>query len=323
MRVTIFGAGAIGGLLAARFAAAGADVRLVARGAQLAALRSRGLTLVTSAGRFRHDLPATDDTAALGPQDCVILATKAHSIPLAVPAIQPLLGPDTVVVPAINGIPWWYNHAADGTPGRPLESVDPGGAAWHGIGPARVVGCVVHAAASVPEPGVVQHAFGDRFFLGEPDGTDTPRLAALVALFRAAGLDAVATPRIREEVWLKVWGNLSFNPLSVLTGATMAAMHDDPAMHGVLVRMMEEGARVAEAHGIHLPMSLADRLALARKLGHFKTSTLQDFEAGRKLELDAILGVVLELARLRSVPTPLLDAIDAIVRQRAAVAGCL
>jgi 2-dehydropantoate 2-reductase len=182
---------------------------------------------------------------------------------------------------------------------------------------------VVHAAASVPEPGVVRHAIGDRFILGEPDGTASPRLAALADLFRAARLDTVTTPRIREEVWLKVWGNLSFNPLSVLTGATMAAMHDDPGMHRVLVAMMEEAARVAEAHGIRLPMSLDDRLAMARKLGHFKTSTLQDFEAGRKLELDAILGVVIELARLRSVPTPLLEAIDAIVRQRAAVAGCL
>jgi 2-dehydropantoate 2-reductase len=323
MRVTVFGVGAIGGLLAARLASAGAAISLVARGPQLEALRSRGLTLVTDESRTRYDLPATGDPASLGPQDCVILATKAHAIPPAVPAIRQLLGPETVVVPAINGIPWWYNHAVDGKPGRPLESVDPGGAAWHGIGPSRVVGCVVHAAASVPEPGVVRHAIGDRFILGEPDGTASPRLAALADLFRAARLDTVTTPRIREEVWLKVWGNLSFNPLSVLTGATMAAMHDDPGMHRVLVAMMEEAARVAEAHGIRLPMSLDDRLAMARKLGHFKTSTLQDFEAGRKLELDAILGVVIELARLRSVPTPLLEAIDAIVRQRAAVAGCL
>jgi 2-dehydropantoate 2-reductase len=316
MRFAILGAGAIGGLLGARLAAAGHDVALVARGPHLDALRTRGLTLAAGEGHRTFRLPATDEPAAVGPRDCVVLAVKAPAVPAAVAAMAPLLGPATTVVPVLNGIPWWYGHGMPGDPG-PLDSVDPGGLAWQALDRGRILGCVTHAAASVPEPGVVRHAAGERFVLGEPDGSRSARLAGIAAAFRSAGLDAPETVEIRREIWLKAWGNAAFNPVSALTGATMAEMCEDEGTAGVLRAVMAEVEAVAAAQGIRMPVPLEERFGMARGLGRFRTSMLQDLEAGRPLELDAILGVVVELGRRAGVGTPLASAILALVRLRA------
>jgi len=318
LRITVFGAGAIGGLVGARLALAGHEVTLIARGAHLAALRDRGLTLEDEHGRRTLRLAATTDPAAPGPQDAVILGVKATAVAAALPALGPLLGPATPVVPILNGIPWWYAHGLPGAQ-RPLESIDPGGAAWHALDRGRILGCVTYAAAEVTEPGTIRHATGRRFVLGEPDGSRTARVLALSETFAAAGFEAPVSSEIRTEIWLKAWGNAAFNPLSVLTGATTLQMMEDAPVAAVLKGVMAEVAAVAEASGVRLPMGIDERFEAARMLGHFRTSMLQDFEAGRPLELDAILGVVVELGAGAGVPTPLCAAILALVRQRAAL----
>jgi 2-dehydropantoate 2-reductase len=317
MRVTVFGAGAIGGLLGASFARSGQAVSLIARGAHLAAIRANGLRLVRGGESGSQAVPASDDPRDFGVQDVVVLAVKAPALRSAIEALPPLLGPATVVVPALNGIPWWYGAS------EPLQSVDPGGALLRALDVERIVGCVVHAAASVPEPGTVVHTSGDLFYLGEPDGSHSSRLEQIVALFNDAGLRGTATADIRREIWVKAWGNAAFNPLSVVAEATIEELCTEPHLAAGLRAIMAEVRDVAAAQGVAMPMSIEERVDVARRLGAFKSSMLQDYEARRPLELDAILGAVIELGHRSRVAVPALETLYGLAFARAKRAGCI
>ncbi len=323
MKVCIYGAGAIGGFLGAELALHGADVSLVARGPHLAAMQANGLTLIRDGQTRTAPVNATDDPASLGPQDYVIITLKAHSVPGIVDAMQPLLGPDTAVVMGVNGIPWWYFHGLDSPhAGYRVESVDPGGAQWAGIGPERAIGCVVYPAAEVPEPGVIQHMEGDRFSLGEPDGSRSDRCKALSQALIAAGIKAPVRPRIRDEIWIKLWGNLSFNPISALTGATLDVLCTDGDTRPVARAMMLEAQAIGEALGVKFAIDVDKRLDGGAAVGAHKTSMLQDLERGRPMEIDALVGSVQELGRLVDIPTPAIDTVLALIKMRARLAGC-
>ena len=319
MRICIFGAGAIGGLLAARLGAAGADVSVVARGPHLDAIRTRGLEL-RDAGRSIVVRPkAASDAAELGPQDYVIVTLKAHGVPGALPQMRPLIGRDTAVVMGVNGVPWWYFHKLPGPyECLRLRSVDPDGAQWREIGPERVIGCVVYPAAEVVEPGVIELVEGDRFTLGEPDGGRSERVAALSAALIAAGFKAPIRPRIRDEIWIKLWGNLSFNPISALTLATLDAIVADAGTRAVAKAMMLEAQAIAERLGVKFPIDVDRRIDGAGAVGAHKTSMLQDLERGRPMEIEALLGAVKELGEITGLPTPTIDTVLALVRLRAA-----
>ena len=323
MKVCIYGAGAIGGLLGAELAFAGADVSLIARGPHLHAMGEKGLTLIRG-GETRTARPTcTDNPADLGPQDYVIITLKAHSVPAIVDAMQPLLGPETAVVTAVNGIPWWYFHDLDGSyRDHRVESVDPGGKQWDGIGPGRAVGCVVYPAVEVVEPGVIRHHEGDRFTLGEPSGERTERVSKLSEILIEGGFKAPVRPRIREEIWIKLWGNLAFNPISALTGATLEGICNDPDTRALARAMMLEAQAIGEALGIRFAIDVEKRIDGAAAVGAHKTSMLQDLERGRPMEIDALVGSVAELGRLTGRPTPILDAVLALIKQRARLAGC-
>jgi 2-dehydropantoate 2-reductase len=323
MRICIYGAGAIGGYLGARLAAAGEEVSLVARGPHLKAMQERGLELRSAEGSRLSHPRAAADPAELGPQDYVIVTLKAHSVPAAVPLMQPLLGPETAVVTAVNGVPWWYFYRLPGPfEGRRLESVDPGGAQWNGLGPERAIGCVVYPAVEVTEPGVVQLVEGDRFSLGEPSGERTPRVRALAEALIGAGLKAPVRPRIRDEIWIKLWGNLSLNPISALTGATLEKIVADPGTRAVVRAMMVEAQEVGQRLGVRFGVDVDRRIDGAGAVGDHKTSMLQDLERGRPMEIDALVTAVQELGGIVGVPTPTIDLILALVRLRARSAGC-
>ena len=323
MRIAIYGAGAIGGLLGARLAAAGADVGLIARGPHLAAMQERGLELRHGGESTITRPKATQDPAELGMQDYVIVTLKAHQVPGVVAAMRPMLGPATTVVMAVNGVPWWYFHGLKGPwRDRRLASVDPGDAQWNGIGPQRVLGCVVYPAAEVVEPGVIELVEGDRFSLGEPSGERSERAERLAAALVAAGLKAPVRPRIRDEIWVKLWGNLSFNPLSALTGATLDVLASDPGTRAASRAMMVEAQTIAERLGVRFAISVDKRIDGAGAVGAHKTSMLQDLERGRPLEIDALVGAVQEMGRLVEVPTPAIDLVLALVTLRARTAGC-
>ncbi len=317
-RICIYGAGAIGGHLAGALAGSGdADVSVVARGATLDAMRRDGLVVESDGERTAHRVTATDDPATLGPQDYVIVTLKAPSVPDAVPGIASLLGRDTAVVTAMNGIPYWYFHAHGGVhDGHRLEAADPGGRQWDMIGPERAIGAVVWVAADTPEPGVVRHTYGHRYDLGEPDGTTGERVAELAVLFEKAGLEAPVTGDIRGAIWTKLWGNLSFNPVSALTHATLDILATSPRTVPVLRAMMVEAQAIAEDLGIGFPVDVDRRIVMAQSVGPHKTSMLQDLERGKPLELDALTGVVAEMGRLVGVPTPMIDTVLALARQR-------
>lgn len=322
MKICVFGAGAIGGVIAAKLAEAGEEVSVVVRGAHLEAIRRDGLTLADKSGRRTFAIPATDDPASLGPQEAVLVVLKAHSLPKAVPGILPLLGAETTVVAAQNGLPWWYFHKeGGGFDGEPLRVVDPDETIWNGIGPERVIGGVIYMGASIPAPGVVDHSSGNRLILGEPDGSMSSRLAAVSKVLEGAGLNAQQTSRIRDAIWVKLWGNISFNPLSVLTMARMDELARDAATLSVIQAVMEETRNVGERLGITFDQTVEERLKAASHTGPFKTSMLQDFEAGRPMELDSILTSVAELGRRLEVPTPIIDTVDALIRLRARTAG--
>jgi 2-dehydropantoate 2-reductase len=323
MKVCVYGAGAIGGLLGGRLAKAGVEVGLVARGPHLAAMRERGLTLQAEDGSFTVHPTATADPAELGLQDHVIVALKAHQVPGVVGAMQPLLGPGTAVVMAVNGVPWWYFHGLEGPfEGRRLPSVDPGDVQWQGIGPERVIGCVVYPAAEVVEPGVIRLVEGDRFTLGEPSGERTERVERLSRALIEAGFKAPVRPRIRDEIWVKLWGNLSFNPLSALTHATLDVVCTDDGVRAVARAMMVEAQEIGERLGVRFGVSVDKRIAGAAAIGAHKTSMLQDLERGRPMEIDALVTAVQEMGRLVGVPTPTIDTVLALVRLRALTAGC-
>ncbi|MGI1663858.1 2-dehydropantoate 2-reductase [Palleronia sp. KMU-117] len=323
MRICIYGAGAIGGYMGAKLARAGAEVALVARGPHLAAMRSKGLTLLEEgADPVTVPVRAAEDPADLGPQDYVIVTLKAHSVPAVVPAMQPLLGPATTVVSAVNGVPWWYFHGVEGPlAGTRLASVDPGDVQWTGIGPARVLGCVVYPAAEIAESGVVRHIEGNRFSLGEPDGSKSERALRLAEALTAAGLKAPVRPRIRDEIWVKLWGNLSFNPISALTHATLDVLCTDPGTRAVARGMMVEAQAIAEALGVKFPIDVDRRIDGGAAVGAHRTSMLQDLDAGRPMEIDALVTAVQELGRLTGHPTPTIDTVQALVALRARTAG--
>ncbi len=323
MKVCIFGAGAIGGYMGAKLAQAGADVSLVARGPHLAAMQAKGLTLMEDgADTVTVPVRASADPAELGPQDYVIVTLKAHSVPGVVAAMQPLIGAQTTIVSGVNGVPWWYFHKIGGPhEGTRLQSVDPGDAQWNGFGPDRVLGCVVYPAAEVSEPGTIRHIEGNRFSLGEPDGSKSDRAVALSQTLQAAGLKAPVRPRLRDEIWVKLWGNLSFNPISALTHATLDVLCTDPGTRDVARRMMIEAQAIAEALGVTFPIDVERRIDGGAAVGAHRTSMLQDLQAGRPMEIDALLGSVQELGRITGLPTPTIDTVLALTTLRARVAG--
>ena len=322
MKICVYGAGAIGGYMAARLAHAGSQVTVIARGAKLEAMRKNGLTLLSEAGDITTRPAVTDEPAEAGPQDYVIIAMKAHSVPAVAERMAPLFGPETAVVPAVNGVPWWYFHKLDGPwQDRQIETVDLGGAQWTHIGPERVIGCVVYPAAEVIEPGVVRHIALDRMPIGEPDGSKSDRAQALSKAMIAAGMKSPVRPRIRDDIWIKLWGNVAFNPVSMLTGATLGEIAADDLVRPVVREMMVEAKAIGEKLGVNFPIDVDRRLAGGGEVGDHKTSTLQDLEAGQPVELPALVGAVAELGRMTGVPTPTIDTIYALARQRAITAG--
>ena len=310
MKVCIYGLGAIGGFLGYHLAKAGYDVSAVARGRTLAAVRERGLRFESRERSGTVPLRVSEDTRSLGRQDLVVIAVKAYSMPEVARGIGPLLGPDTVVLPAMNGVPWWFCQGIGGPlDGAVLQSVDPGSRIASAIPAGSVVGCVVHIAASCPEPGRVAGGDSKRLIIGEPSGNLSPRLESLAASLSAACLTPEVSKDIRTDLWYKLWGNLTMNPISALTGATMDKILDDPLLERLCLDVMEEARDVGQAIGCPIAQSGKERLAVARKIGAFKTSMLQDLEAGRPLEIDALLGAVHEIALLVGRDTPSLDAL--------------
>jgi 2-dehydropantoate 2-reductase len=318
MKICLVGAGAIGGYLAVKLGAAGADVTIIARGANLTAIQSNGLRLISATGETTYKpVLATADTREAGPQDAVIVAVKSHQLADLAPTLPALYGPETVVMPAQNGVPWWYFYQHGGPlDGRPVTAVDPQGILAHNIPNERVLGCVVYPAAELVSPGVIRHIENNRFSLGEPDGSRSGRVEALSKLFSAAGLKAPVRPDIRTEIWIKLLGNLSFNPISALTGATLAGICRDSHGYALAYASMQEAQNVAAALGIRFPMSIETRISWALAVGEHKTSTLQDIEAGRKTEIDALVGAVVELGQLTNIPTPLLAGFFHLVKLR-------
>jgi 2-dehydropantoate 2-reductase len=323
MKLCIYGAGAIGGYLAAKLVEAGVEVSLVARGPHLAAIQSRGLTLI-EAGRepVTVHVRASDEPSDLGPQDYVIVTLKAHSVPAAVGTMQPLISDHTTIVSGVNGMPWWYFHGIGGEhEGTRLPSVDPGNVQWDGFGPERVLGCVVYPAAEVTAPGTIRHIEGNRFSLGEPDGSRSERAVALSQILQAAGLKAPVRPRLRDEIWVKLWGNLSFNPISALTLATLDVLCTDPGTREVARRMMLEAQVIAEKLGVIFPIDVERRIDGGAAVGTHRTSMLQDLEAGRPMEIDALVGSVQELGRITETPTPTIDTVLALISLRSRSGG--
>ena len=322
MRICIFGAGAVGGYLGVDLALAGVDVSLIARGPHLEAMQKNGVKLLIDGEERVAHPTATSDPAEVGSQDIVIITLKAHSVPAIVDTIQPLLGPDTAVITATNGIPWWYFHGLEGPwQDHQLESIDPGGQQWQKIGPERAIGCVVYPATEVVEPGVIKHLEGDRFSLGEPSGEKTERVAALSEVLRKAGFKAPIRPRIRNDIWVKLWGNLTFNPISALTHATLDVIATEEGTQSVARGMMLEAQSIGEKLGVRFGVDVEQRIAGAAAVGAHKTSMLQDLERGRPMEIDALVTVIQEMGRLVEVETPTIDVVLALVQQRARIAG--
>ena len=314
MKYAIVGAGAIGGYLGAKLALAGEPVTFIARNKNLEAINAQGFRLLLPDGSTQHarDVRAVQDPAAAGPQDVVLLTTKAHQVRDLLPDLRSLFGPETMVVTMVNGVPWWYFHRLGGPhDGRALTSVDPDGALASSIEAERIIGSIVYPAAELVEPGVVRLVEGNRFSLGELDGQRSPRIEILSRSLMAAGFKAPISRDIRSEIWVKLWGNLSFNPISALTHATLEDICRFPLSRELVARMMSESRTVAEKLGVEFKVSLEQRIAGAESVGAHKTSMLQDVEHGRALELQALVGSVVELARITDTPTPTIDAIYA------------
>jgi 2-dehydropantoate 2-reductase len=323
VKICIYGAGAIGGLLGARLALAGEEVTLIARGPHLAAIQADGLTLRIEGQELLARPQATSEPREAGPQDYVIVTLKAHSVAAVAAAMQPLLGPETAVVTAMNGVPWWYFHKLAGPhEGHRLTSVDPDGALSRLIPGERCLGCVVYPAAEVVAPGVVEHYYGNRFMLGEPDGSKSARATRLSDALTRAGFKAPVRPRIRDDIWVKLWGNLSFNPVSALTTGTLGGIAGDPGTRAVVRRMMVEAEAVGTALGVKFGVDIDTRIGWAADIGEHRTSMLQDLELGRPMEIDALVTAVAEMGDLVGVDTPFIDAVLALVIQRARMAGC-
>ena len=322
MKICIYGAGAIGGWIGARLAALGEPVSVVARGATLAALHTHGLRLQQAEGLLQVPVQAADNAAALGVQDLVVVAVKAPALAEVARGIAPLLGPHTMVLTAMNGVPWWFFQGFGGAyAGTALKAVDASGAIAAAIPARHVVGCVVHASCALQAPGVVQHHFGNKLILGEPSGQQTERAKALAALLKRAGFEAPLSEQIQRDTWYKLWGNMTVNPVSALTGATTDLILDDPLVRDFISQVMREAKEIGARIGIPIDQQPEDRHAVTRKLGAFKTSMLQDVEAGKPVELDALVTVVQELGVLTAVPTPFTDALLGLARLQARVKG--
>jgi 2-dehydropantoate 2-reductase len=317
-KICVFGAGAIGGYIGARLAhKAEADVSLVARGPHLAAMEANGLTLKQGGETITVRPRVTSDSKTLGPQDFVIVTLKAHALPLVLDQIQPLLGKDTAILFAQNGLPWWYFYKHGGPyDGRRIESVDPGGKIWERLGPERAIGSVVWQAAEMEGPGVIAHAYGDRLPIAEPSGEKSARATQLSKLLMNARIKSPVRGNLRDEIWLKLWGNLSFNPVSVLTQGTLLQLATDRGTRKVIRDMMVEARSVAVALGVKFTVDIDERIGMAEKVGNHRTSMLQDVEAGRATELDSLLGVVIELAQMVGIATPTLNLVYDLVKFR-------
>ena len=319
MKVCVFGAGAIGGYLAVELARAGVDVGVVARGLHLTAIREHGLRLQIGAETRVARIACTDDPRQLGQPDYVIIALKAHSIPGAVDSMLPLLGPETSVVTTSNGIPYWYFCAGDSSfSGARVESIDPKGRQRQLLGPERAIGCVVFPATEVIAPGVIQHKHGNKFPIGEPGGQRSRRIERLQEALVAAGFEAPIRTDIRDEIWLKLWGNVCFNPISALTLATIDVVTGDPGTRAICRSMMTEMQAIGDRLGLRLRVDLEKRIEGASALGPHKMSMLQDLELGREMEIEPLVGVVQELGTLTGIATPTVDVVLALIRQRAA-----
>lgn len=315
MKVCVVGAGAIGGYMAVRIAKAGHDVSVIARGPHLAAIRTHGLKLVEADQELVvTNLSATDNICELGPQDVVLLALKAHQIAAVVGDLSVLLGPKTVLVTLQNGIPWWYFQKLDSPySGRVVKTVDPNGVLFNKIDPDRIIGCIAYPAATIAEPGVIKHVEGNRFPVGELDGSESDRVNQVSALFTEAGLKARVLTDIRSEIWLKLWGNLTFNPISAVTHATLVDICQFPLTRTLAATMMTEAQSIGERLGAGFRVPMERRIAGAESVGKHKTSMLQDVEVGKPLEIDGMLGVVVELAEMTEVDVPTLRALYACV----------
>ncbi|CAN7179314.1 MULTISPECIES: 2-dehydropantoate 2-reductase [unclassified Variovorax] len=323
MKVCIYGAGAIGGWIGAGLAQAGNRLNVVARGATLEALQRDGLFVMRGEQRTRVPVNAVADPATLGEQDLVVIAVKAPALQAVAAQIAPLLGPDTIVLTAMNGVPWWFLQGGFGgsLAGTRLQAVDPGGKIGEAIPAQHVIGCVVHASCSLDAPGVVRHHFGNGLIIGEPSGEATPRATRLEALLKQAGFEARLSAQIQKEVWYKLWGNMTVNPISAITGATTDLILGDDLVRGFISTIMLEAKEIGARIGIPIAESPEDRHVVTRKLGAFKTSMLQDVEAGRAVELDALVSVVRELGQLAKVETPFTDALLGLARLRARQLG--
>ena len=322
MKVCIYGAGAIGGWLGVKLARAGCEVGVVARGATLEALQRHGLRLHQAGDTIEARANVTASPADLGVQDLVVVAVKAPAMADVALAIAPLIGPDTIVLTAMNGVPWWFFEGFGGRfEGSRLRAVDPDGAIARAVPAKHIIGCVVHASCSVKEPGFVQHHFGNTLIIGEPSGEKTARVRDLAALLARAGFETIVADQIQKDAWYKLWGNMTMNPVSAITGATTDRVLDDELVRGFIQRVMLEAREIGARIGIPIEQTPEDRHAVTRKLGAFKTSMLQDVEANRPVELDALVTVVKELGELTQVPTPFTDALLGLARLHARVRG--
>ena len=323
-KICIFGAGAIGGYLAACLHDAGADVSLIARGPHLNAIKENGLKLEINGEMRSFNLNASDDPEDFGQQDYVIIALKAHGIIHITESIQPLLGPETAVVSAVNGLPWWYFHKANTNTvldDKPLISVDPEASIWTKIGPERAIGCVVYPACEISKPGIITHIEGNRISLGEPSGESTKRIKTLSDLMIRGGLKAPQKKRIRDEIWIKLWGNCSFNPVSALTGASLDKIAEDLETRKLVAEIMSECKQVGEALSIRFAVSIEDRInGAGRIIGH-KPSTRQDIEMGRPLEIDPLVTALIEIAKQLQIDTPTLVSTSALLKLQARTLG--
>jgi 2-dehydropantoate 2-reductase len=315
MKFLIAGAGAIGAYMGACMARAGQDVTLFARGPHLRAMQERGVRVKSVDGDFEAHPKISENLEEVGPVNVVFLGVKAHGLTQLAPQLKPVLGPDTAVVGTQNGIPWWFFQGWGGDyEGMHLERVDPGGTIANAIEPRRVIGSIVYFATEIAEPGVIRHTEGNRISLGEPDGTRSERIRQIAEALIAAGLRSPVTTRIRQEIWVKILGNVAFNPISALTGATLVQMARDPEVSALVRRIMEETEAVGAKLGLELPITIDQRIAGAEKVGEHKTSMLQDLEAGRPIELEAIVGAVVELGERLNVPMPHARAVYACTK---------
>ena len=318
MKICIFGAGAIGGYMGVKLAQIGTDVSLVARGPHLEAMKKNGLRLIEGESDVTVPVEASENPEDLGFQDYLIITLKAHSVPSIIEKVRPLVNEKTTIVSGVNGIPWWYFHKIGGEfEGAKLASVDPGNVQWDSFGPSKVLGCVVYPAAEVLEPGVIKHIEGNRFSLGEPDGSKSDRALKLSKVLTEAGMKAPVRPKLRDEIWVKLWGNLSFNPISALTHATLDVLCTDIGTREVARKMMLEAQSIAEKLGVKFPIDVERRIDGGAAVGAHRTSMLQDLDQGRPMEVDALVTSVQELGRITNTPTPVIDIVLSLIKLRA------